>query len=242
MVKVRTVITDSTTNPNVKNPSVLQTVYYRRGMMRRKGAEATDIVSIANCETKTGFLIDLSAHEYRNYRVVKFASEAQRGEYLHKTGGRAVQVESKTVDMGERKAFFGYPAKHFVTTIRRSQDAHNAGGEETIDGWYIEHESSDNDCAPDFVRSEPYYVVGTGLVDYPEIAQFHHAGPLPTGMPVRLKVTSKLAATKDGGPGRTITIEKTVEEISESPLAPSLFELPNGLHENPQLFRGKPTF
>lgn len=68
------------------------------------GAGTTpSIADIANCETKTGFLIDLSAHEYRNYKVVKFASEAQLGEYLKKTGRTAVQVESKTVDTGERK-------------------------------------------------------------------------------------------------------------------------------------------
>lgn len=244
MVKIRTVVTDSEANPNVQSPSITWAVHYRRTMMRRVdsfGAGTTpSIADIANCETKTGFLIDLSAHEYRNYKVVKFASEAQFGEYLKKTGRTAVQVESKTVDTGERKEFFGYSAKHFVTTTRRADD-NGRGEEETIDGWYIEHELPDRSCAPDFAPIEPYYVIGTALVNYPDVAQFHHTGPLPTGMAVRLKLTGKLAATKDGTAGRTITIEKTVEDLSDSPLSPSLFDLPSGFHENPQLFRGRST-
>jgi hypothetical protein len=243
MVKTKTVITDSDKNPNIENPNVTRTVHYRHGIMRREdslGAVTTpSIVDIANCETKTGFLIDLNAHEYRNYKVVIFKSEAQRGEYLKKTGKTAVQVDSETVDTGERKVFFGHSAKHLITTIKRA-DANNRGGEETFDSWYIDHEPPDHNCAPDFVRSEPYYVIGSALVDYPDVAQFHHTGPLPTGLAVKSKFTSKLAANKDGTPGRTITVEKTVEDLSDSLLSPSLFERPDGLHENPQLFRGHP--
>lgn len=206
--------------------------------MRREDGLSGGIADIANCETKTGFLIDLDAHEYRNYRVVRFASESQRGQYLQKMGKTAVQVESKTVDTGERKVFFGHVAKHLITTTKRA-DGNSLGGEDVVDGWYIDHELPDRYCAPDFVREEPYYVIGTTLVEYPEVVQFHHIGPLPTGLTVRLKVTSKLAATKGDAVGRTITIEKTVEELSDSPLSPSLFQLPSGLHENPQLFRGR---
>ncbi len=242
MIKTQTVITDSDTNPNVTNPNVTRKIQYRHGMMRREDslgdATTASIADIANCETRVGFLIDLDAHEYRNYKLVRFASEAQRGEYLQKTSKTAVQVESKTVDTGERKVFFGHPARHLITTTKRADANNDSGGEETLDGWYIDHELPDRSCAPDFVRTEPYYVTGTALVDYPDIAQIHHTGPLPTGLAVKLKVISKLAATKKGTASRTIAIEKTIEELSDSPLSPSLFQLPNGLHENPELFRG----
>lgn len=240
MVKTKTVIADSDQNPNVQNPSVTRTVHYRHGMMRREdslGADATpSIEQIANCETKTGFLIDVATHQYRSYRVVKLTSEAQRNEYLQKAGKTAIQVESTTVDTGERKVFFGYPAKHLITTTRR-RDSKGSGAEEIIDGWYIDHETADHNCAPDFARSEPFYVVGTALVDYPDVAQIHHAGPLPTGLAVKLRFTGKHAAIRDATQVRTITIEDTVEELSDSPLSPSLFDLPPGFHENPQLFR-----
>lgn len=237
MVRIQTVITDSDKNPNITNPSVTEKIQYRHGMMRREDGLSGSTADIANCETKTGFLIDLDTHEYRKYKVVRFASESQRSEYLQRMGKTPVQVESKTVDTDERKVFFGHVAKHLITTTKRT-DGNGLGGEDVVDGWYIDHELPDRYCAPDFVREEPYYVIGTTLVAYPEVAQFHHIGPLPTGLAVRLKVTSKDAATKGSTIGRTITIEKTVEELSDSPLNPSLFQLSSGLHENPQLFLG----
>jgi hypothetical protein len=237
-VRIQTIITDFDKNPNIKDPSVIQKIQYRHGMMRREDSLSGGIAEIANCETKTGLLIDLDAHEYRSYNLVKFESESQRVEYLQKMGKTAVQVESKTVDTGERKIFFGHVAKHLITTTERA-DGNSFGGEDLVDGWYIDHELPDRYCAPDFVREEPYYVIGTTFVEYPEVAQFHHIGPLPTGLPVRIRVTSKRAATKGGTVVRTITIEKTVEELSDLPLSPSLFQLPGGFHQNPQLFRGR---
>jgi hypothetical protein len=241
MMKTRTVTTDSA-SPNIANAGVTVTVNYRHGTMRRRedssGSETiSSVAEIANCETNTGFLIDLKTHEYRNYKVARFASESQRSEYLRKADRTAVRVESKTVDTGERKVFFGHSAKHLITTTKRA-DANSGSGEETTDGWYIDHELPDRNCAPDFVRSEPYYLVGTTLVDYPDVAEIQHTGPLPTGLVIKLKFTGKLPATKDGNPGRTIRIEKTVEDLSDAPLSPSLFELPKGLHENPQFFHG----
>ena len=243
VVKSQTVIIDSDENPSIQNPIVTRTVYYRSGIMRRKdslaaGSTAT-IEDIADCKTRTGFLIDLNANEYRNYKVVRFASEAQRAEYLQKASKSAVQVESKTVDTGERKVFFSHSAKHLVTTTKLAE-GNGRTGEEIIDGWYIDHELPDHSCAPDFVRTEPYYVIGTALVDYPDIAQFRHTGPMPTGLAVKFKLTVKLAKGKNGTPDRTVTIEKTVEALSDSPPSPSLFELPKEVHENPQLFRGHP--
>jgi hypothetical protein len=242
MIKTRTVITDSGPNPSVVNPIVTRKIQYRHEMMRREDslgvATTASIAEIANCETREGFLIDPDAHEYRSYKLAKFASEAQRGEYLQKAGKTAVQVESKTVDTGERKAFFGHSASHLITVTRRADANDDSGGEEIVDGWYIDHELPDRNCAPDFVRSEPYYVTGTSLVDYPDIANIHHTGPLPTGLAVKSKFIRKFAPTKKHTGGRTITIEITVEELSDSQLSPSLFQLPNGLSENPELFRG----
>jgi hypothetical protein len=210
--------------------------------MRKKdslGDQTTALFSsIANCDTKTGFLIDFQAREYRTYRVMKFWQVTQLQDYLQRDPERAIPIESNTVDTGERKTFFGHPAKHLVTTNRRAPDKSSGGGEEVLDGWYIDHEGQDTDCAPDYVHSEPYYAVGTTLVTYPDVAQFHHTGPLTTGLAVKLTYTSKLSPAKDGSPGRTMTDERTVEELSDSPLSPSLFDAPPGFHENPQLLRG----
>jgi hypothetical protein len=196
------------------------------------------IENLVNCETRTGFLIDLNAREYRSYTVAKFLSEAQRGEYAEKTGRTAVQLDSQTVDTGERKVFLGYQARHLITTTKR-KPGRVPRQEEIIDGWYIDHERPDQNCAPDFVRSEAYYIIGTALVIYPDVARFHHIGPLPTGVAVNLKMTHRFVTNKEGVADRTITVEESVEDISDLPLNPSLFELPNGLDENPHLLTGR---
>jgi hypothetical protein len=246
MVKTRTVITDSDPNPNVQNPSVLRETYYRRGVMRKKESLSNEahsatpsFVDVANCDTKTGFLFDVNTREYRTYNVVKFLSTAQLDEYLKKNPSSAVQVESRTTDTGERKAFFGYPAKHLITTIKRRGDAHGSGGEETIDGWYFDHERPDNHCAPEYTRHNLLYLLGTLLVTYPEVPQFKHIGPLPMGLVVKQIRTVKFAATKNGTVGQTVTAQETIEDLSDAALSPSMFELPSDAHENPQLPRAR---
>ena len=165
---------------------------------------------------------------------MQFWSDAQIHEYLQKGLVKSVQIESHTVDTGEWKVLFGQPAKHLITTIKRTPDKSKHGGEETIDCWYIDHEAADNHCAPDFTRTDALYVLGTTLTQYPEIPQFHHTGPLATGLAVRLTRTHK-----ENKSGRTITLEETVEDLSSAPLDPLPFELPRGFHENSQLLRPK---
>ena len=243
MVKIHTVTTDSGAPRNVQNHNEYRDVLYRSGTMRRKDrlAEGATLLmsDIANCATGSGFLIDSEAHEYRSYKVVKFGTTAQLDDYRQKNPQDVVQVESKTVDTGERRTFFGHLAKHFVTTTKRLADGKNAGGEETTDGWYIDHETADNRCAPDYVHTDPFYVIGTGLVMLPQIAHFNHSGPVPSGLAINLTVTHKLTGNK-GTADRTITTEETVEELSDSPLSPSVFQLPSGVHEKPLLLIGKP--
>jgi hypothetical protein len=136
-VKTRTVITDTGARSDVQNLMMHRDVYYRQGMMRRKdslGEQTSPSISdVANCESRTGLLIDLGAHEYRTYKVMQFWSDAQVHEYLNKGLVKAVQIDSHTTGTGERKIFFGHTAKHLVTTIRRAPDKSNDGGEETID-------------------------------------------------------------------------------------------------------------
>ena len=216
-------------------------VYYRRGAMRRR--ESVDskgtpsIATIANCETRSGFFIDLNAREYRTYKVVNFLSDAQLAEYLKQHPSNAVPVESSTVDTGERKTFFGHSAKHFITTIKRAPSKGNGGGEESIDGWYIDHERPDNNCAPDYTANQLSYLLPTGLVTYPDVPQFHHTGPLPSGLAIKLVHTIKFAGSEGNASDQPFTTEENVEDLVDAPVQPSLFELPSGFHENPQLFR-----
>lgn len=200
-VKTHTVITDTGAPADVQNPNELRDVRYRKGTMRRKdslGDGATALFSnIANCDTRTGFLIDPVAREYRTYKVVRFSPSSQLDEYRKKNPRDVIEIQSTTVETGERKTFFGHPARHFITTTRRVAENSKEGGEETVDGWYIEHETPDNNCTPDYVHTDPFYVIGTALVMWPQIAHFNHTGPVPTGLAVQLTVTHKTSGSSD---------------------------------------------
>ena len=239
-VKTHTVSTDTGAPANVQNPSEHRDVRYRKGALRRKDSlgdgETTIFSNIANCDTRTGFLIDPVAREYRTYKVVRFSPSSQLDEYRKKKPQDVVEAQSTTVEMGERKTFFGHPARHFITTTR-VVDSNKAAGEETVDGWYIDHDTPDNNCAPDYVHTDPFYAIGTALVTPPQIAHFNHTGPLPTGLAVQLIVTHKTPGNS-GTAARVFKMEETVEELSDSPLSPSLFELPSSLRENPSLLGG----
>jgi hypothetical protein len=196
------------------------------------------LAKLANCKTRTGYFVDMDVRQYRTFKVITFWPQARLHEYLQTNPQNAVQIKSNTVDTGERETFFGYSAKHLITTNKRLRDKNSGGGEEIIDGWYIDHEPADEECAPDFVRTEPYYVIATFLArEYPELPEVHHTGPLSTGLEVKSIRTILLAGTTEGAASKTITFEDTVEDLSDLALSPSLFELPAGLHENPDLFR-----
>jgi hypothetical protein len=241
-IKTRSVTTDSGAPANVQNPSEHRDVRYRKGAMRRKdslGDGATTLFSsIANCETRTGFLIDLMAREYRTYKLVRFSPSSALDEYRKKNPRDVIEVQSTTVETGERKPFFDHPARRFITTTRRVAENREADGEETRDSWYIEHEAPDNNCAPDYVYTDPFYAIGTALVLWPQIARFNHTGPVPTGLAVQRTVTHKTSGSSGTTP-RIIRIEETVDELSDAPLSPSLFELPTGLRENSASLGGR---
>ncbi|SRR5579871_2126202 len=234
-IKKHTILTDSQSPANVASRSDIEETLYKKGSLRKRENSTASITEIVNCDTRTGFVIDSNAHEYRTYKVVKYLPIAQIEEYINKNPQNAVDIESTTVDTGEQKMFFGHPAKHFITTSRRAPDKNNAGGEETVDAWYIDHELPDNNCAPEYVSTEPWYVFGTALVMPPQVARLHHTGPTPMGLPVQRIATHKTLGIK-GAPDRTITTILTIDDISDLPLSPSLFELPSGFRENPHIF------
>jgi hypothetical protein len=242
-VKINTVITDSRSYPNAQDPDVLKAVEYRSGNMRRKDSlepngVTVSISQITNCGSRIGYLVDMDSREYRTFKVVRFAPIEELQEYMRKNPRSIVPVESKTIDTGDRKTFFGHPAKHFITTTKPIASGNNKRDEEIIDGWYIDHEPMGNQCEPDYAHTEPFYALGTSLAMPPEIAEFHHSGPIPSGLAVKLTITTRKFEA-DKASDRTITLERTVNELSDAPISSSVFEVPSGFHENPQLLRGK---
>lgn len=200
--------------------------------------KAVLLTRIADCGNKTGVIVDPLRREYMNYRSPSFPSPAQLDNYRRKNPQELVHIDSRTVDTGEKKIFFGHAARHLITTTKRAHDATSGGAVEQIDGWYIDHESTDGNCAPDYIRTDPLYAVGRTLVMLPEVPLVNHTGPVPSGLAVKMTLIVKILR-KDGTPSRTTTIEETVEELSDLPMNPSLFRLPSGFRENKSLLDGR---
>lgn len=150
-IRKHTVVTDSKPPTNVEKTSDFEEILYRKGALRKRENPNVSITNIANCDTRTEFLIDLKANEYKTYKVLKHMPIAQIEEYINKNPQNTVDIESSTVDTGEQRMFFGHPAKHLITINKRAPDKNDAGGEEILDDWYIDHELPDDHCDSEYV-------------------------------------------------------------------------------------------
>ncbi len=202
----------------------------------RLGGESTpSFVNISDCTAKTGLSVDLEAREYKKYKMVRYWTSAQFDEYVKAHPESAAPLESQTIDTGESKFFFGRSAKHLITTTKQPRSQKGDGGQEIIDGWYIDHDRPDNNCVPDYAADQLQYLVGTVLIDdYRKVPRFHHIGPLPTGLPVE-HTRNITYAPSDNRRVRSVILEEKVEDLSDGLINPLIFEIPSGYRENPRL-------
>jgi hypothetical protein len=76
-IKKHTAVTDSKSPANVEKSSDFEEILYRKGALRKMENPNASITDIANCDTRTGFLIDLKANEYKTYKVAKHPPTVQ---------------------------------------------------------------------------------------------------------------------------------------------------------------------
>jgi hypothetical protein len=148
----------------------------------------------------------------------------------------AVSIQAHTSDTGERNVLLGLPAVHLVTEFQRA----STGERETTDGWYVDLPHFGLGCAPDDANKDPWYALATSLGG-DRIPDIHHTGPLPTGVAVKLTITSHFHRPNASGSSteHTVIVQQTIEEYSDASLDRSLFVLSVGLHENPKLIPGE---
>ena len=206
-------------------------------MRRIDSLDATGKViftKINNCATRSGLLVDPVSREYRAIRLPGLWTEQQLRDYIDKHPADAVRIESRTVDTGEKRAILGLTAKRFITTIERSTQ-NGVGGNETIDGWYVEHEQLECKTGVGLLAE----LEGAILADYPELPDLHHVGPVPLGLPIEVTDVIKWIGGKYGANGRTMKSERIVESISDSALDPKTFDVPAEFRKNPELLKAR---
>ncbi len=236
VVKIRHTMAVTPSRANEGSVTVLVSAYYVHAKMRRidtlDAAGNVTFTRINNCDKRSGLIVDPIRREYRAIKLPRTWTEQQFLEYIDKNPGNVVPVESRTVDTGDKKTFLGMVARHFITTIERPVKD-GVGGSETIDAWYVEHEKVE--CQMDGVLDSE--LSGAMLATYPEMADTHHTGPIPRGLPVQVQTVIKWTGGVYGPNGRTLKSERVVESISDSALNSKIFEVPAGFRENANLLK-----
>jgi len=121
-----------------------------------KGVPSPRMTTIQDCKTGTEYDINSGAREYTEIvpgkpKQIEEQRKRLETEMARVGGGQqgpTSTVEVETKDTGERQTFFGYTARHVVTTRRYflSQGTHSV--DEVSDGWYIDLPVSSECKAP----------------------------------------------------------------------------------------------
>jgi len=239
--------------PGIEKESTIVSVFYVQGSARRKdewGEIGSRSATIRDCESGKGYVLDLDRRQYWELRPLRTSDyDRNRPGLLHGAAPSlsaktpTVIVRSQTVESGKPRVLLGRVAHHFVTTAKEflndSDQAPHA--EETIDGWYWSRiRPFSTSCLPADLGDLPFAWIG--VLDFipGAVPVFRHTGPSPVGFPVEEK---RIVRTKTGhgdGDWETLTQVDRVVEFSDTPLDPSLFQIPSGFAKVPRPHFDKP--
>ena len=224
-----------------------------------KNLSATLMVSrvhpvITHCDTGVGYQIDLDHHQYREFKSPKYLSQ-QEFEKQVQDAKKEAQKRSKSniVDTGETRDFYGYTARHLKATITTKMEILQT--QETVDGWYVD--LPEPGCAPEYIRRGhgrqitgahakliPQGSVDPGSPTHPPMVDnaprdiFIYTGFMPEGWAIEQTIMKQyhLVRNWDETSGEFLE-EQQVVEFSESPLDPSLFEVPPDFDKVKELYK-----
>jgi len=152
------------------------------------------------------------------------------------------RIETTTKDTGERKEFFGYVARHVITTRKEIplEGSRRDAQESVTDAWYIDLEPQFRPTIypPNWPSGKPaqgrraHSYVSTsspGKENPPEIPEFIDIGEPETGFALEEIRTSRSSYTSPGGTkSQTERKDETHVRLERAVYAPALFEVPAG--------------
>src|SRR5512146_795081 len=96
VLTTKLVITQDPAPRNIETPQMIKHMYFRGGIMRRQDTfdeqGRLTFSRIANCQSRTGFLLDMSLQQYRSFRVVRFQTPEKLREYAAQHSGSFVPI------------------------------------------------------------------------------------------------------------------------------------------------------
>jgi hypothetical protein len=143
-----------------------------------------------------------------------------------------VRVETTTVDTGEREEMLGQPARHVITTTKRTLlgDTKSEPSVSVKDGWYIDYDRRIS-CEPaEETKAHTFggIITGGGLLPTERIENIFIGQP-EKGLLVRGNQNSgTMTIVGSNGVNLTLSNDVQVTDFYRGPLDPTLFEVPMG--------------
>jgi hypothetical protein len=180
---------------------------------------------IKRCDLQKQFHVNFDDREYTAWPIQAFPTREEtlaRADAVRQPAGETpatVLVETETVDTGERREFFGRPARHVITTRRVIPliEPTSRQNETVTDGWYIDLDTA--------LSCDPWWWSKSGHAfatlhkpgDQPERPTFKDIGEPERGY----------AVVSRGNSGGSI-VEFEVTHLSSAPIDPAVFDVPDG--------------
>ena len=232
------------TLPDGRRPPPIETIEYfqadrkreeHRGYsgyrLRRQGRDiyrrGPRTALIQRCDLGKAFHVNFDDREYTAGPLQVFPTcdeiraRAEAVEQLPVETAPTVLIETETVDTGERREFFGRPARHVITTRRVNPlvGSRCRESQTVTDGWYIDLDTR--------VTCDPWWSSGSSHAfltiqtagEQPERPTFNDIGEPERGYVVLSRVLSR------NTPGESV-LEREVTHVSTVAIDPVLFEVP----------------
>lgn len=216
------------------------------------------IASIQQCDTQMYVEINTQDREYAMHPLPQYptreeikalAAKHPRPPEPKEKRRPTVTIERHTVDTGERKEFFGYVARHVITTTKNipHEGSQTQPSETLQDGWFIDLKFR-RTCMPEFWSDSSsgahLTVLSAGPLDAPpDVYELKETGPRENGFPVTVVRTYRSTLKMPDGSTRESDhkMETEVVELSTAPLDPALFEAPTGFKKVDSIDRQPPV-
>jgi hypothetical protein len=157
-------------------------------------------------------------NDLRQYELVEWPRERQ----FEPASRVVITIERNTTDTGDRKQFFGRPARRLVTRTKRSDSPES---ESVTDAWYI-----DVQPLPNIKRAAggSFAVLTVSVAGETPRIEVKQTGPAPEGLAVWQKTTTTVMLP--GHSRQSFESLSQVTELVEGALPDKLFQPPDGYH------------
>jgi hypothetical protein len=254
---LRTTGTKMTVRYNSNGFESEETVYFRADVRRRESREVTArtygprLAFIERCDLAQVFDLNLDLRQFDSYPYPPNRPTKEQLAKMDPSQTQAVppgpstsRIEVTTADTGERRDFFGHPARHVITTSKETplEGSHRYAEEIVRDGWYIDLKTEIT-CEPWWRKrgsQNGFAYLTSGNI--PERIEYVAIGDPETGLAVESKtVVTSTFVLKDGSTKDSTSKSRTsIIDFAEGPLDAGLFEVPAGFKQVQRINRNQP--